>query len=395
MKLNYCFICFLLFGVGHTKLSAQNEVLSQFLDSISAHSPILGNAKTRLDWQESESRTNILPSDPIVDYAYLRGPGNIGKSTELNISQSLEFPTTYVRKFAVSKQERKLFFADYRLKSNELKNLIFNLLVEREMLLSKSKIIEQMTLDSKRALEAANRLFASGVCSQMEVTAAKRVLIESESRYEKIRLDIYHLYEKIVWMTGQETSESKMDLWSKRILLLANQIQVEKIKADQSMEVQLQSEKIFLARQKLLVAKSTHLPNFTIGYRQEYGDGLKFKGVLVGVTIPIFNHVNQVKSAQKECLMQESDYQIKLDDAAIGLQKLQQQWEIIDKQEKRYIAFLKENPTELLLVKSMESGQISITEWIRQREKCLDDRLQLLDLQLQKLNLTGSILLWL
>lgn len=375
-------------------LHAQENGLNAYLDSLSKASPLITNAKARQTWQEQKTKLGLLPADPTVSYAYLTGPGGVGKSTELELVQSLDFPSVYFHKSKLSKQERRMIRVEYEQQERVIKKDLFQLLAERQKVGSYCRIYRQWSEDGERTLQAVERLFLSGTKDQLEVTATQRFAIHLKTLYEKQRVLLKQLDARIVWMVGLSADSSLVAFWTERAVSLAQTMTPFAYLAEQSVLVKLQAQKLELAKHQVALSRSGSWPHLNVGYKQTFGEGVTFRGGIMGISIPIFESRNQVKTAQKAVYSESSAYNNQKSESFLALKGLQEQWNDLLLQETRMKTFLAQHQTEQWLMKSFVSGRISVLDFIREREKCLEDQLNLTDIQAQKLNIIGSLFLW-
>ena len=111
------------------------------------------------------------------------------------------------------------------------------------------------------------------------------------------------------------------------------------------------------------VARQGWIPKFELGYKQSYEEGDMFYGFAVGISLPLFKTHSEVKAERaralsqawqtEEVAVQRSSEALQLYREVTALQSALQDYSLLAKQDNR-----------TLLMKALQSGQISLLEYM-------------------------------
>jgi len=358
-------ISFIILFLILAQLTNAQVSLQTVLDSVAANDLQIKASSENRDAEIAFTRTGLTPADPQVEYGYFPGSNSeIGNKSTLSVSQSFYFPTVYSRKKSGAKLSGE--------KSGELHRFnTRNVLID-----AASQYIELVYLDKyavelkKRAVDARNvkelfeKRLQSGDANQMEIN---KVRIEALRWANELSLNDARRTEKIQILTAMNGGRAftltnpEYPIWQ---LLPVDSILSKAIQNDPVLKAMGYDQKI--AGNNVKLQQSLWLPQFKAGYGQETILGGSYRGVQAGISIPLWQNKNTVKSAQLQQQATESSafaysqqlrsniaakYQvaISLKNNFVGYQKIA---ESIQSQD--------------LLKKSLSSGNISVLEYYRE-----------------------------
>jgi outer membrane protein TolC len=247
-----------------------------------------------------ESRTNLLPLNPKVDYSYLSGSGiTTGNKQELMISQPFDFPTIYFLKSDISSLQSSA--NQFHLKEFE-KNIIKTaqvLLIDFIYLQKRVEVLTKRYDIALNMLKTVQTKFDAGEVGILELNKTKSNLSIAKSKLNLIKIELNSTRTELTNLNGGEQLQLNItDFWQKEIGSDFGSLVKELREADyynKSLEVE---KKLF--DKKLSLAKSGWLPGFDIGYRQEKENDFILNGVRLQMSIPIFENNNKVPKAESE-----------------------------------------------------------------------------------------------
>lgn len=395
MKLKKILALVMLSVMASGATNAQTDKLRILLDSMIKSSPLLSSAEAYYQWRNEAAKTGMISSDPHISYSYLQGPAGAGRNSELQITQDFDFPTAYANKYAISKGQQKLAVAEFELRKAELKEELFQWMIERNALIQELQVYDELFKDSKSAYEAGEKLLSEGMNNQLELNAANRLMLRAQAESDIKRQRLAEAERKLDLICGNKEHFLKaLDQYSETLVKISEMADIPMNSPAEALSLSVQAQRSQIAKKEVDLARSRSLPSFTLGYRQDYGEGQNFRGIVSGISIPLFANAHQVKATRKASSYEESVYRQQQKEKEVEWNLLHQQWKMLSDQERSYASFLEQQNSELLLKKSLNLGRITVLDWIREREKCLDDRLRLIDLQTKKHQLLGKLLLW-
>lgn len=298
MKKQLIIFTLLLASVG---ASAQTDGIAKVLQSVEANNKELRayrqlNASRKIDNQT----TNNL-QDPTVSYSYqFSSPSGLGKSTELTVSQGFDFPTLYGKRSELNRlkgnaldRENGGLRRELLLKTKDLCLDIIFLNKQKALLDERLKNASELSDLYRRRLELGDASSLEGNKVSLELLNARTESMMNETtRQTKLQ--------ELAAMNGNQPIELTDTSYLPVEAADIAQLKQESLLADA--DIQLLDSEREVAKQQLSVSKAQWLPKLELGYRRNTGAGEQFNGVLVGVSIPLFQNKNKVNLAKAQSL---------------------------------------------------------------------------------------------
>lgn len=149
--------------------------------------------------------------------------------------------------------------------------------------------------------------------------------------------------------------------------------------AVQSPEMRLAESQTQLQQAQYRLTRLASLPTLTAGVAAEYEADCLFRGVTVGVNLPVWNRRRQVRSARLDWQISQQE-QVQVQQVLHGrLRMLYEQVRALSDEVKRLSEQSKSFDSEALLVKAFMMGELSLESYLRQVEFFHDTELAVID----------------
>ncbi len=294
-------ILFLFLGlIASTVMHAQTQSIEDVLLSIEANNKQLQANKQETISLKLEAKTDNNLSDPSVSYSYLWGKGDETIS-ELEVSQSFDFPGLYVARNKMNKLKMGAFDSragafrrDILLQAKEICLDIILLRQQKEILderLSNALLLSDLY---KQRLQAGDATIIETNKINLELLNVKTeaALNETALRNKIQELTTLNGNKQITFdgteypavILPQDYESLRNEVVTSDISLYA----LDRETAASQVEINLN--------------KSQWLPKLELGYRRNTESGMPFNGVIAGVSIPLFENRNKVKQAKAKHL---------------------------------------------------------------------------------------------
>lgn len=284
------------FSVG---AAAQSRSLSEadILRAVEQHSPALQSAQATAQANRLEARTgNTLP-DPELGYTHQWGSSGATGQDEFTASQGFDFPTAYLQRGKAARAKTDAADAAYR-------ELRMNILLQARMAVQEIAYLKKrIATDSLRLADA---LFAESIAKKQaetgDITSIEENRIEfqtlsARNNLVRTRISLETALANLSAMMGASLTENtEIVPMPLPALPPLDEALNKAYAADPGLTGAKATEKASLMERKL--ATSLALPKFSAGYKYSASDGLKFNGVTVGMSLPIFESRNTVKLAR-------------------------------------------------------------------------------------------------
>lgn len=352
-------VFFLLLSIN---VNAQST-LEAVLTDIAKNNKTLIADKQYWETQKIQFKTDNTPNDPMVGYNYMVGrPTDAGNQQDFTIIQTIDFPTTYVKKAQLAKELSTQ--SDFYLSAIrqdilfEAKKICLDLIYENKLqtqLKRQNENTEKLLADFQKKLD-------KGDGNILDVNKAKLQLIEIKKQVQQNTSNINQLRHKLTSLNGGNPI-SFTDTVYPLIPELPNFEEIEEAYENvDPIRKSLEQEKVITEKQ-LEVTKSMWLPKLEAGYHYQGILGQTYNGVHTGISIPLWENKNKVKLQKSKLIYDELNLQ---EHRNMHYFEIKQNFEkyiilksILDDYNK---AFESINST-LLLNKALELGKISTIEY--------------------------------
>jgi cobalt-zinc-cadmium efflux system outer membrane protein len=348
-------------------ISSMNVNGQATIDSVLAN--IAKNNKTIIAstkyWEAKtlEYQTGLTPYNPKVDYDYLIGtPSNAGNQTDFTITQSFDFPTVYAQKKHLSNEQ--INQAEFHLNANRQEVLLEAKLICIE-LINCNKLNSELTIrkqNTEKWLTAFQKSLEKGHGNIMDVNKAKLQLIEINAAFQENLSISNQLNQKLTELNGGVPILFSDTAYSSFAFISDFETLEQEIEAKDPVREYLDQEKV-IGQNEVSLSKSLALPKIETGYHYQSILGQQFNGVHFGLTIPLWENKNKVKTQQAELILNEANLQGHINEHFYDIkQKYERMTNLKITLDEYQILFSSLNNVELL-DKSLSLGQISTIEY--------------------------------
>ncbi len=325
------------------------------------------------------ARTNNSPDNPEVAYAYLWGtPNLIGNRIDFSVTQSFDFPTAYSSRSKLSKINREQ--ASLRLKAAEQDVIVraHQLWMMAVYFNKKNSLLKNRFDNAEMIASAFKRMLDEGEANQLQFNQAKLKVTALKNELSRLSINIVSNNALIRQMNGGDAFAINDSIFPKsQELVIDSLIELYQFGAQNAA---FQSEVVRMEQQKEVVFNQK-LPKLKAGYYQETILGTKLQGITAGITIPLWENANQVKSAKADLAYAKTDAARYWEQQELQVNQLYNQWIILKSQVNEIMELLSYSNNDELLLKALESGEISITQYYYESDFYFQNKFELLDFQ--------------
>lgn len=279
------------------RLDAQTHY-AQVLKDVEANNPVLLAARKRAEAQQTAAHVGALLPNPEVEAAYYWGdPSSVGIRWDLGISQSFEMPSVMVRRARLRNLQEQAAGLDYQVVRNAT-------LLEAQLTCADMIYYRALGMIYTRRCQAAIRIadlyqrrYAAGDCSILDYNRAQMNLADVQNRAAEINLQGDHAVHDLQRLVGGES-------------YLFYQSEYEEVRVETSFEswyeqlemqnpsLRLLDNQVEAARYQRQLSRAQWLPEMSVGYASENVVGQSFRGVKVGLSLPIWSQQRAVKASR-------------------------------------------------------------------------------------------------
>ncbi|MFC2104605.1 TolC family protein [Bacteroidota bacterium] len=359
MKNRISLILVILFAFS---LNSFSQSFDKILKAIEQNNKDLQAGSKYVESKSYEYKLNNLPEGPEISYGYFPDNSSTPGTKEIfEVSQSFQMPCFYRNQSAYSK---------LMIGQEELKYLVLrqNILREaKDLLIEYIYLIKQISINDKR-LKFAEDIYNAylirnevGDINALELNKTKLHLLQVRKQEGNLKLEILAVKENLKNLNGGIELNIEVSDYPLESILELDSVLFSRMEYDPEI---MYNQKVLEASDKnIKVIQNLQLPEFNFGYGSETVSDEKFKGFLVGVTIPLWNSKRAIQQVKAESDFYSLNYsaitQSKLTETNVQYKKVQS----LKGNLESYEMVLGSMNNEELLSKSLELGEISVIEF--------------------------------
>jgi len=351
------FLCILI------PVNAQNGI-EKILQEVEANNTTLQALQKQVEAQKLGNKTGIWLPNPEITFGRLWGtPPEIGNQNDFGITQSFDFPTVYAHRNKLAGMENQNIDRLYQSER-------INTLLRAKQVIIELAYNNALSKDYSRRVEIAQTItdsyqkkFDLGEVNAIERNKVYMNLISCISKKEKIDIARQALLNELKSLNGgKEIQFNETDI---PITPLPSDFN-EWYAATESKSPALQylSKQVDISKQQVKLRRAEGLPKLSAGYASERILGEKLQGVVIGISIPLWENKNSVKQAKAEVLSSESALEDNRIQFYNRLQSLFNQSAGLRETAQKYRDALSSYSNEPLLRKALDAGEISLLDYL-------------------------------
>ena len=361
----------LLLMLSAVSLTAQQNI-DTLLSEIETNSSTLSALRQQIEAQKIGNKTDIYLPNPEVEYTYLWGkPSVLGNETDISVMQSFDFPTAYMHRSKIAGLENQHLELQY--KSERI-----NLLLQTKQLLIQLAYYNALAQEYDTRLTNANRIatsyqsrFDKGDTNILERNKSQVNLTTVENELNNINIERQALLTQLKALNGGlDLSFNETTILSAPLPLAFDEWFA--VAESQNPAMQYLSKQIDIDKEQIKLNRSLGMPKFSAGYASEKIVGEHFRGISVGVSIPLWENKNKVKHAKAQLRSAEAVLQDGKIQFYNHLQQLYAKSQGLQQNAAKYRQTLKSHNNESLLKKSLDLGEISLLTYLLEAEYYYD-----------------------
>ncbi|WP_321308847.1 TolC family protein [Marinifilum fragile] len=340
---------------------AQNTV-QDVLSAIEKNNPVLKANEQFFEAQNLGFKAQTNLDNPELEWEKSFSSDE-GKPYEILVSQSFDFPTSYLYKNQL-KKAKIANTENYKAKSRQ------EILLEAKLLCIKLIYYNKKKAELNNRLNNAERLndlfqkrLEEGDATILEANKIKMLRLNTANQLKMIESKVSNLTDDLVKLNGGKQIDPNLHEYP---LMSIDQgmkeLLTQSLNADPRLKLLSTKEEISAKETSLI--KTNSLPKFSIGYRYLNSDIMKqANGIKLGLSIPLWENKNKVKRARLLEQFSREEYIIGKMELENKFLKLFRNFLNLEKSMKEYEGVFTEKHYDTLLQKALTLGEISSIEY--------------------------------
>lgn len=359
---------FLLILVCHSAvLMAQGyDVYSGVLRELERNSPLFRLVEQQFEADSAEVFAGSLFDDPTLEIGHFWGaPVDKGTRWNVSLSQSFEMPSVYLHK-------SRLRHLHSRLASDVCHEAVRALRLEVKQLCADIVFYNAMVYIYESRSQIANQLsniyserFATGDCNLLEYNRVQMNVAEVQANLERVKAEREMLLATLCELNGGRYIQFTEQYFPSRLVSgdyneFVSSLGNRDVPNGSLYKLHTQS---VIDSTRVRESRSLWLPKMSVGYASEVLADEAFRGVVVGLSLPLWNNARKVRASQLQAEASLTDYELAVlrnqqQCAALFSKICSLSRQVADMQS----AFEHFNSADLL-IKAFEAGEIDLESY--------------------------------
>lgn len=280
---------------------AQNSA-EVVLASVEKNNPELLALRKRTESEKYGFKAERMVEGPEVGFDYLWGsPADIGTRKDISVTQSIDIATISGTKGKIAKSESELSDMQFNVRRQEIllqaKLLYINIIycnavgAELERRLERSEKVEAVYRDMQ----------VRGETDMIEVNKAHLAYLAQRNALARNKMEAEGLRLELQRLNGGEPLEINDLSYDRRDMLPADFDTWYKEVADRSPEIRAARQNVKVNEAVARGIKMSSCPTITAGYMAELVKGSNFRGLTLGLSIPLWSARSKTRQANLSC----------------------------------------------------------------------------------------------
>lgn len=276
--------------------SAQGGAEALLLE-IEANNPELKAAAAELEQERLANRSEALLADPEVEFNYLWGAAGIGNRHDLRVTQSFDLATLSGRRSGKAAGLDELSALKYKARRLELlqgaRRLCVDLVYYHQLLEELRDHLER----SNMLVDSYERRMASGDATILDLNKAKLHQASIQGRVNQTENERQAALARLTALNGGEAPSFIPERYDADFLPADFETWFAEA-SEQNPVLAYVRKELEVEQQQLSIDRLSTMPELTVGYMSEIQTEEKFRGVTVGVSIPLWSGANRVRRSR-------------------------------------------------------------------------------------------------
>lgn len=280
---------------------AQNSA-EVVLASVEKNNPELQALRKRTESEKYGFKAERMVEAPEVGFDYLWGsPADIGTRKDISVTQSIDIATISGTKGKIAKSESELSDMQFNVRRQEIllqaKLLYINIIycnavgAELERRLERSEKVESVYRDMQ----------VRGETDMIEVNKAHLAYLAQRNALARNKMEAEGFRLELQRLNGGEPLEINDLSYARRDMLPADFDTWYKEAADRSPEIRAARQNVKVNEAVARGIKMSSCPTITAGYMAELVKGSNFRGLTLGLSIPLWSARSKTRQANLSC----------------------------------------------------------------------------------------------
>lgn len=344
--------------------AAAQQTIDAVLQQIERNNTTLEALRKQTEADKLQNKTGITLPDPEVSFDYLWGdPSSIGNRKDFGVTQSFDIATIAGSRRRVADAQNGLLDVEYRAGRMavllEAKQTCIQLIYYNAL----KAELEQRLAHAQAVADFYDRQLADGNANRLEVNKARLSLSAAQGELRRNEVERTNLLAELQRLNGGEPIVFEQAAYAQPVLPQDFEAWYDEAAAANPV-LAYARQNVELKRREMKLGKLTGLPQISAGYMSELVPESNFRGITLGLSVPLWSNRNRVKQAKAAVVAAE----LQQKDATVQFyERLRNQYGRtlgLQRTAGEYRKALAELDNTQLLRKALDAGEISLLDYI-------------------------------
>ncbi|WP_418424132.1 TolC family protein [Alistipes sp.] len=344
--------------------AAAQQTIDAVLQQIERNNTTLEALRKQTEADKLQNKTGITLPDPEVSFDYLWGdPSSIGNRKDFGVTQSFDIATIAGSRRRVADAQNGLLDVEYRAGRMavllEAKQTCIQLIYYNAL----KAELEQRLAHAQAVADFYDRQLADGNANRLEVNKARLSLSAAQGELRRNEVERTNLLAELQRLNGGEPIVFEQAAYAQPVLPQGFEAWYDEAAAANPV-LAYARQNVELKRREMKLGKLTGLPQISAGYMSELVPESNFRGITLGLSVPLWSNRNRVKQAKAAVVAAE----LQQKDATVQFyERLRNQYGRtlgLQRTAEEYRKALAELDNTQLLRKALDAGEISLLDYI-------------------------------
>lgn len=366
MKNKKKILCILWLSV--TTATAQTAV-EKVLQQIEANNTTLSAVYDELEAQKLQNKTGLNLPNPEVEFAYLWGsPSGMPGRTDMSVTQEFDWTVLLGHRRRTSEYENEMIELKYRQTRIDVLLEAKQRLIELNYYNTLCEAMEKRREAAQQLLQLYQKKMESGETNILETNKVQLDLSLLSNEMELLEIERRTQQQELQRLNGGIPLNTDAELLSYGGGLPSDFEEWYGIAEKSNPMLKYVRKEVELNKEKVEMNRVMGLPVVTAGYTSELIKGSNYRGLSVGLSIPLWENKNRVKQAKAALQASEN----RMGDARLqfylSLKILYDKVQGMRQAAQRGRKALDESGGLALWKKALTAGEISLTDYLQETE---------------------------
>lgn len=328
--------------------------------------------------QKLENKSSNNLSNPQINYAHLWDSKNSSQTVgEMVVSQGFDFPSLYITRGKMNRIKAKALDAEARTLRQQILLQAQELCLDIIMLHQQQQLLKDRLNNAEELAALYKRRLETGDANVLETNKINLELLNVRTEARANQTAIHSKIQELIALNGNQPLTSEHSLvegevnqpaaWGlveyPTVSLPQNFTSLceELVQNDPSVQSSISQSQA--AQKQISVSKQGWLPSLEVGYRRNTESGHPLNGVVVGLSLPIFENSGKVKAAKAQALRSDFEKDNTMLQIRNNLWNLYEEACSVQTSIKEYQEAFEQQQDLTLLKRALEGGEISMIEY--------------------------------